>query len=180
MRVHMRVRERLCVELGAMRPDWNRWCIRRGMTVGEGVRQLIAGALGVHAEEARPQAEAQRTSTVEPRTRIEVRLTRAELEAVEQRAVMLGITSNRWIVALIRAQLTREPQFGAHEMQMLSNSNQQLVLISGWLGHLVREGCDAGFVSKGGNDVSAIREEIDVHLCVVAALIRANLDRWSR
>jgi len=55
----MRVRERLYVELGGMRPDWNRWCMRRGVTTGEGVRQLIAAALGADAEDTRAEAKVQ-------------------------------------------------------------------------------------------------------------------------
>ena len=106
----MRVRERLCVELGGMRRDWDRWCVRRGMTVGEGTRQLVAAALQADAGNGNPGIDANvRWSVVDdPRIRIELRLTAAELEAVESRAEASGLTANRWIVALIRAQLTHE------------------------------------------------------------------------
>lgn len=176
----MRVRERLCVELGGMRPDWNRWCVRRGLTHGEGVRQLIAAALGADAGDTKTEAEVQWTALEETRTRIEIRLTHAELEATQQRAAALGLTSNRWIVALIRAQLIREPQLGMKEMRLLSDSNQQLAVISRWLGQLAREGNEMYMVPHGGLDIGAIRDQIDVHLRAVAAVIRASLDRWSR
>jgi hypothetical protein len=180
MRVHMRVRERLCVELGGMRPDWNSWCMRRGLTPGEGVRQLIAAALGANTDDTRAEAEVDWITIGEPRTRIEIRLTHAELEMVERRAVALGLTSNRWIVALIRAQLLWEPQLGVEEMRLLSYSNQQLAVISQWLGQLAREGSAVHVVANGGSDIGAIRDQIDVHLRAVAAVIRANIDRWSR
>lgn len=176
----MRMRERLCVELGAMRPDWNRWCMHRDLTPAEGVRRLIAGA--VHADSTATVSDAQlRDSAIgEPRARIEIRLTHAELDEVEDRALRSGLTSNRWIVALIRAQLMREPQLDACEMRLLSDSNQQLAVISRWLGQLAREGSDARPASGGRSDIGAIRGTIDAHLRVVANVIRSNLDRWSR
>jgi len=175
-----RMRERLCVELGGMRSDWNRWCMSRGLTPGEGARQLIAAALGADADDTLAESEVNWIAINEPRIRIEIRVTHAELEAAEQRAEASGLTSNRWIVALIRAQLMREPQLGVHEMQLLSDSNQQLAAISRWLGHLAREGNEVRMVANGGSDLRALRDQIDVHLRAVATVIRANLDRWSR
>ncbi|WP_028359165.1 hypothetical protein [Burkholderia pseudomallei] len=178
----MRVRERLCVELGGMRRDWDRWCVRRGMTVGEGARQLIATALRADAGNWDPGIDADvRWSAVgDPRARIELRLTPAELEAVGLRAEASGLTANRWVVALIRAQLTHEPQLGAREMRLLSDSNLQLASISRWLGQLARDGRMARTGQDTSGDIGAIRGAIDAHLRVVVAVMRANLDRWSR
>jgi hypothetical protein len=180
MHMRTRMRERLCVELGEMRSDWNRWCVSRGLTPGEGARQLIAAALGADADDTQAESEIHWIAINEPRIRIEIRVTHAELEAAEQRAEASGLTSNRWIVALIRAQLMREPQLGVHEMQLLSDSNQQLAVISRWLGQLAREEIAVSMAPNGGRDIGAIRNQIDVHLRAVAAVIRANLDRWSR
>jgi hypothetical protein len=180
MPMRTRMRERLCVELGGTRSDWNRWCVSRGLTPGEGVRQLIAAALGAGADDIPAESEVHWIAINEPRIRIEIRVTHAELEAAEQRAEASGLTSNRWIVALIRAQLMREPQLGVHEMRLLSDSNQQLAVISRWLGHLAREGNGVHMVANGGRDLRAIRGQIDLHLRAVATVIRANLDRWSR
>ena len=99
---------------------------------------------------------------------------------MEQRAPAFGLTSNRWIVALIRAQLMREPQLGVQEMRLLSDSNQQLAVISRWLGELAREGRGAYIASNESGDIGAIRKQVDIHLRAVMAVIRANLDRWSR
>lgn len=178
----MRVRERLCVELGGMRPDWNRWCARRGMTVGEGARHLIAGAL--YEEDGRSQTGAEvevRWSGVgDPCARIEIRLTLAELEMVRQRAHAFSLTPNRWIAALIRANLMREPQLGMLEMRLLAESNQQLATIGRWLAQLVRDRGAACIESQESREVGVIRDRVDAHLHTVAAVIRANLDRWSR
>lgn len=178
----MRVRDRLCVELGGMRRDWDRWCVRRGLTVGEGARQLVAAALRAEAGNGDPGIDADvRWSAVgDPRIRIELRLTAAELEAVELRAEASGLTANRWIVALIRAQLTHEPQLGTREMRLLSDSNLQLASIGRWLGQLVRSDQIPRTGQDTSGDIEAIRRAIDAHLRDVVAVMRANLDRWSR
>jgi hypothetical protein len=176
----MRVRERLCVELRATRLDWNRWCVRRGLTPGEGLRQLIVTALRVEGGDKGGAAEVNSVAIDGARTRIEIRLTYAELEAVELRAAASGLTNNRWIVALIRAQLTREPQLGMQEMRLLAESNRQLAEIGRWLGHLARDGSQSTSASSGKCDVRVVRERIDEHLRTVVAVVRANLDRWSR
>lgn len=178
----MRVRERLCVELGSMRRDWDRWCVRRGLTVGEGARQLVAAALRADAgnDDLVIDADVRWSAVGDPRIRIELRLTAAEIEAVELRAEASGLTANRWIVALIRAQLTHEPQLGMREMRLLSDSNLQLASIGRWLGQLVRGGHISRTTQDGIGDIEAIRGAIDTHLRVVAAVMRANLDRWSR
>jgi hypothetical protein len=75
--------------------------------------------------------------------------------------------------------LTREPQLGEQEMHLLSASNLQLAVINRSLGQLARGG-GAGLTREELADFMSIREQIDAHLRVVAGVIRANLDRWSR
>ncbi|CAB3780288.1 plasmid stabilization protein [Paraburkholderia caffeinilytica] len=177
----MRVRERLCVELGAIRPRWDAWCTRRGVTAGDGVRQLIAAAVNAGLGDQPVAIESALVQAIvgESRSRIEIRLTVAERNAVELRAATWGLNSNRWIVALVRAQLSREPQLGEQEMNLLSASNLQLAAISRTLGQLMRGG-GAELTFQDRADFGGIREQIDAHLRAVAGVIRANLDRWSR
>ncbi|KWF32698.1 plasmid stabilization protein [Burkholderia diffusa] len=178
----MIVRERLCVDLGAVRLRWDDWCVRRGLTAGEGVRQLIAIAIrdDMNGESGAIIPGLPRPVVGELRTRIEIRLTAAELSAVEQRAAALGLSGNRWIVSLVRAQLTREPQLGEHELNALSASSQQLAGISRLLGQLARVGETELVHRELTSDWTDLRKQIDDHLRTAAAVIRANLDRWSR
>ncbi|WP_199542621.1 plasmid stabilization protein [Paraburkholderia kururiensis] len=178
----MHVRERLCVELAGLRADWEVWCARRGMTTGEGARQLITAALDAEgADSDVPVATGTRSSEVDgPRRRIEVRLTPAELEAVGKRAAASSVTLNRWIVALIRAHLTGEPQLGQVEMRLLSDSNQQLATVSRWLAQLARDAAAGRLTPDTESNIGAVRQLIGTHLRAVTALIRASLDRWSR
>lgn len=174
----MNTRARLCVELGPVKPRWEAWCARHGVTTGEGIRQLVYRSLD--QDEGLPDMHLEpdlRWVPVDgPRGRIEIRLTTEELAAARQRAFAAGLTINRWIVAVIRAQLVREPQLGEREMQLLADSNQRLVTIVTLLGRLQRHGDlrDATGMMEG------VRVVLDAHLRTVAHLLRANLDRWSR
>ncbi|NLP65100.1 plasmid stabilization protein [Paraburkholderia sacchari] len=175
-------RERLCVELGTARSRWDDWCAHRGLTAGEGVRQLIATAI---CDEADLESAATIWGLPQPvvgemRSRVEIRLTAAELSAVERCAAALGLSGNRWIVSLIRAQLTREPQLSNHELHALSLSTQQLAGISRLLGQLARAGGAELACHDLGCDWADMRKQIDDHLRATAAVIRTNLDRWSR
>lgn len=178
----MVVRERLCIELGAVRLRWDDWCARRGLTAGEGARQLIVAAVRDDGGEPPVMSGTGLPSPVvgEPRTRIEIRMTAAELAAVEQLAMASGLSGNRWIVSLVRAQLTREPQLGEHEMRALSASSQQLADINRVLSRLLRAGSSELIGSYWMMDWADIRDQIETHLQASAAMIRANLDRWSR
>ncbi|MBB5399384.1 MULTISPECIES: plasmid stabilization protein [Paraburkholderia] len=176
------MRERLCVELGAVRWRWDDWCTRRGLTAAEGVRQLIAVAVREDADEESGAIlpGLPRPVVGESRSRIEIRLTAAELGAIEHLAAALGLSGNRWIVSLIRAQLTKEPQLGEREMRALAVSSQQLAGISRLLGQLARA---SGTELSHRNlmiDWSEMRRHIEDHLRATAAVMRANLDRWSR
>lgn len=145
------------------------------------MRQLIAAAVNAEAGDRPVVIEFGLAQPIvgESRSRIEIRLTIAERKAVEHRAAAAGLNSNRWIVALVRAQLTREPQLGEQELLLLSASNQQLAVISRSLGQLAR-GSEAEIERQDRVDLWGVREQIDAHLRTVSGVIRANLDRWSR
>lgn len=173
------MRARLCVELGGLKPRWVAWCVRHEITSGEGVRQLVAAALDEEASSSRSSGAGivpRWTSVDAHRERIEIRLLADELDAVSERAAAAGFSANRWIVALIRAQLAREPQFGSHEMQLLAQSNQHLAVLYTMLGRR----SDAGRGQSAGRVPEDIVTAIEAHLHVVNRLLRANLDRWSR
>ncbi|MPV71479.1 plasmid stabilization protein [Burkholderia sp. BE17] len=178
----MVVRERLCVELGAIRWRWDDWCARRGVTAGEGVRQLIATAIRDDAdgESSTTMRRLPRPVVGEPRHRIEIRLTSVELNAVERCAAAMGLHSNRWVVSLVRAQLTREPQLGEPELSALFVSNQRLAEIARLLGQLARADETEPVPRDLMSEWAELRKRVDEHLRTAAAIMRANLDRWSR
>jgi hypothetical protein len=179
----MNARARLSIELGEVKPRWDDWCALHDVTPAEGVRQLILDA--VAADE--PQCRAGGTNVMPPsvgehRERLEIRLTASELHAVARQATTCGFTANRWVVALIRAQLTHVPQFGEQEMALLAASNHALARISRSLGPVIREVDRDGTAAVAGNArlLVGLKAQIDAHLRAVSDLLRANIDRWSR
>jgi hypothetical protein len=147
------------------------------MTAADGVRQLVHEVLCQDESlDGATGHERHHLVVNGHRERIEIRLTQAELEAARQRALVAGLNVNRWVVAVIRAQLVREPQLGEREMRLLADSNHQLATIVTLLGRLHAHGKarDAAHVLEG------VRAVIDTHLRTVTQVLRANLDRWSR
>lgn len=173
----MASRARLCVDLGPAKSRWEAWCAFHGVTAADGVRQLVHGVLSrEESSDGLPGCERHRLLVEGHRERVEIRLTQEELEAASHRALSSGLNVNRWMVAVIRAQLVHEPQLGEREMRLLADSNQHLATIVTLLGRLQARGdvCDAGRVLE---DTRAV---IDTHLRTVTQVLRVNLDRWSR
>jgi len=173
----MAKRARLCVELGRAKSRWEAWCALYGITEADAVRQLVHGVLSRdEPSDGTPWCERRHLLVEGHRERVEIRLTREELDAATQRALASGLNVNRWVVAVIRAQLVHEPQLGEREMRLLADSNQHLATIVTLLGRLQAHGGarDAGRVLE---DTRAV---IDTHLRTVMQVLRANLDRWSR
>lgn len=169
-----RIRARIAVELGALKPIWQARCAQRGVSAGEGIRQLVAESVEVALDP--PDTAAVLSVPSEPFVRIGVGLTPAEMDCVKALAQLHGFTANRWIAALVRAHLTGEPQLGNREMILLAQSNQQLAAIRTRLGELARSTSEGPAVS----DWERMRTVILMHLRFVAQLLQRNLDRWSR
>ncbi|SOE69174.1 hypothetical protein SAMN05414139_03482 [Burkholderia sp. D7] len=180
----MNARARLSIELGEVMPRWDDWCALHDVTRAEGVRQLILDAVAADEPECRVNCtDVMRSSHVgEHRERLEIGLSASELHAVRRQATRCGFTANRWVVALIRAQLTHAPQFGEQEMALLAASNHALARISRSLGPVIREVDRDGTAAVAGNArlLVELKAQIDTHLRAVSDLLRANIDRWSR
>ncbi|MFM0208092.1 plasmid stabilization protein [Paraburkholderia sediminicola] len=173
----MATRARLCVDLGRAKSRWEAWCALHGVTAADGVRQLVHGVLSQdESPDGAPGPEHRCLQVEGHRERVEIRLTLEELEVARRRAVTGGMNVNRWIVAVIRAQLVHEPQLGEREMRLLADSNQHLAMIMTLLGRLQASG--------GARDAAHVLEDmravINAHLRAVTQVLRANLDRWCR
>ena len=180
----MNARARLSIELGELMPRWDDWCALHHVTRAEGVRQLILDAVAADEPECRVNfTDVMRSFPVgEHRERLKIGLSASELHAIRRQATRCGFTANRWVVALIRAQLTHAPQFGEQEMALLAASNHALARISRSLGPVIREVDRDGAAAVAGNAhlLVELKAQIDAHLRAVSNLLRANIDRWSR
>jgi hypothetical protein len=177
-----RHRARISIELGALKPRWEDHCRSAGLSSVERIRQLVLDALGQGGTSGQPLLLQPFIDDDGVRRRVEVRLTPSEFGAVEKLSCLAGMSVNRWIVAMIRVQITGEPQFGGHEMTALAESNHQLAALGRNLNQIARALNTApdGFACHRLDVLQTLRADIDHHLDTVVSLIRANLERWSR
>jgi hypothetical protein len=119
------------IDLLGLKDQWLAWCASQGATPSQAFRAIVQRLTGssdpVIATPA-PEAAPLRTAPPGEATvqRISLRLTASELDAVVQRAGVAAMTPSRWIRALVRSHLTREPQFGDRELEAVIQSTTQL------------------------------------------------------
>jgi hypothetical protein len=177
-RQRVRTRARLAVELGPLKAQWEAYCQRTGVSASEAVRLLVGRELGSVSHTAQRFVPADIGA---PRQRIEIRLTPNEFVALRDVADATGFSVNRWLVAMVRAQLASEPQFGQHELAVLAASNSQLAAIGRNLNQIARALNAHELVEAYRLKVlETLKTEVDTHLDAVNRIIRANLDRWNR
>jgi hypothetical protein len=173
-----RHRVRLGVELGVLKSPWEAHCRRTGTTPSEAIRLLVSQTLGVATF---PAGGAGPLDHQASRHRIEIRLTQGEYIAMQDVASTAGFSVNRWIVAMIRAQLSFEPQLGEQELRVLAASNSQLAAIGRNLNQIARALNAGDRVEPYRFKVlETLKHEIDGHLDRVNQMIQANVDRWGR
>lgn len=149
----------------------------KGQGVGETLRAVMGHMLKNSNGSGSPDIE--KHSPDKSRVRIEIRLTASEKVAVQRIADQSGTSASKWVSDLVRAYVTREPQFGMHELQVLGDSNSQLRAIGRNLNQIA-------FAMNRGDDhpddvekvVSKLSITIEDHTEKVYAIIRSNLERW--
>lgn len=170
--------DRIDVPLGDMKGEFTVWCQRQGVTVNDAVRQMVARVLGTDVRQL-PRIE---SVDGDGRVSIKVQFSQGEYEAVSRTAAHMGFTMSRFLVAMVRAQITGDPQLGARELAALEASNYQLAAIGRNLNQIARA-LNAQPVATQAHRlalVDALRGEIDIHLKTVHDMQRANLARWRR
>jgi hypothetical protein len=115
------------------------------------------------------------------RVQVKIGLTPEENASVVQLAQSHGAVRTTWIVNLIRAHITREPQFVAPEIDALMESNRQVAAIGRNLNQIARHlnlnpnACYPISVES----IIALAQELREHRTSVARLLEANLNRWG-
>ena len=171
--------DRIDVSLGDMKDEFTVWCQRQDVTVNDAVRQMVARVLGADVRQLPHVASA----NGDERVSVKVQFSAGEYEAVRLVAQRMGFTLSRFLVAMVRAQVTGRPQLGEREVDVLETSNYQLAAIGRNLNQLARTlNANPALAAQRGRliVVGALRREIDAHLKAVHDMQRANLARWRR
>ena len=175
----------LTVELGKYKAQWIRFCKGRNEKPGAAIRRIIAELLAKQEGSAAPSTT-ETTETIvgtpdHTRIRSEIRLTRSERAKLEEMAEANGLTVNQYLVNLARSHILRQPQFGIKELDVLSESNVQLLALGRNLNQIARALNAENPIQHRPTvrDIKALSDKIYKHAGSVSQLINANLERWQ-
>lgn len=164
---------RLSTELKA---EWDSYCRSKGELPSHAIRTVIRHLLKQTGESCHFQAVQEDPDGT--KSRIELRLSASEREAIERIAGQVGTSSNKWISDLVRAYLTHEPQLGMQELQVIGESNQQLRAIGRNLNQIAHALNRDQRERNTAWTAEQLVEVINRHTESVHAAIRSNLERW--
>jgi len=173
------------MDLLAYKQPWLDWCRASGVTPSDGLRQIVArlvtgqGRATTSPIAARPAPGAP-TKDERPTVRKEISLTAAELAQVEALAHEEGFSVSRWLVATVRARLTGTRPLGQRELEVLRQSNAQLLAVGRNLNQIAKAlnqtPQDRSFYSVA--QVEALGAQIKAHSVAVANVMAEDLRRW--
>lgn len=164
---------------GDLKRRWQALCRRQGSTPSDGLRQVIVRLLNSSAADTSPTPSTHEQPDTS-RRRLELRLTETEYARIEALALQQGMSANRWVIHLIRANLSGEPQFGMTELRTLGESNSRLLAIGRNLNQIARH-MNAGRTLETvvtAERIDTLTRHIKNHTAQVAEIMRANIDRW--
>lgn len=184
-------------EIGDLKEPWEAYCRAHNIDSGPALCQVIQKLTGADPskmpQSARNKTQLQAKGPAEPYTvregtekqrhRIYLSLTESEKLAVEAQAEADGFKKDTaWVIALIRARLTSQPQFGSREVELLGESNHQLLAIGRNLNQIAHALNAAKGKSINAYDVELVEELADAvkrHVRKVGDALRASIHRWT-
>ena len=174
--------KRLHVDLGPLKDPWQAYCTANGLTPSQATREVIRKLIQHSPAKLAPATELQGTRDPGGRKiRKEVRLTESEARHAERMAAAAGFSVPMWIAALVRAQLTQNPQFGQKEQELLGESNYQLLALGRNLNQIAKS------LNTTPEDrrvyridqIDDLRTSIKAHVKRVAAAMQSITERWK-
>lgn len=153
--------------LGDLKPLFLEQCRVQGISASEGLRRLVVAALSSDEPSFRVEVEPREALSAS----ILIRVTPSELAAARSCAMVSGLSLQKWVGALLRGYLTRLPQFGQQELELLGESNRRLAILARNLREFVT-------IADGRETVDATLTEIKDHIRQVALVMVGNRERW--
>ncbi len=175
------IRTTVLIDLRGEKQAWVAWCARQGLSQAAALRRIVSRLTESDAK-ARPAPLRHSVGPGERGAkRVSLRLTASELQAAHERAAGEGLTPSRWVVGLVRAILTQEPQLSSAELAELRRSNSALQAVGRNLNQ-VAKGLNispkASLVVKA-DLIETIDKAIKGHTEIVAKVLAANVQRWK-
>lgn len=183
-------------EIGSLKEPWEAYCKANGVSSGEALCRVIQKLTGADTSKLPKSATRSEAKVTNPtgvlstregiekkRHRIYLSLTASENKAVEARAKADGFDkSAAWVIALVRAKLTSQPQFSMQEIDILGESNHQLLMIGRNLNQVARALNVTPGRSTGQFDaelIGTLTNSVKEHVKKVGNVLRAAVYRWT-
>lgn len=170
------------IHLGAdLKARWEDFCLALCKSPGAAIKEAIEEQLAQAAANPDPKIYQQvaEASTCEAKQRFEILLTASEKAALKDRAHLERCSMRRWIIDAIRVGLTHEPQFGMNEIEVLGESNYQLLAVGRNLNQIARHLNSGAYEPVTVERIEALSRLIEKHTEIVSQAIRASLERWD-
>lgn len=173
----------LSVRLGSdLKARWRAYCktINRepSTAIKEAIELQLAKVDGTQSP-GKVYRQVTEAPSTEKKKRFEVLLTPSEKAALLERAAQDGSSPRRWVVAALRAGLTKEPQFAMREIDALGESNYQLLAIGRNLNQIAKRLNEGGKSGPAVEAIEQLRATIKAHTDQVSRAMRASLERWD-
>ena len=166
--------------LGALKKPWEKYCKGVGKKPGAAIKEAIQQQLKKAEMLPEPKTFKQVDKIDEgPKKRFEILLTGTEKKALIERAESEMCSPRTWVVDAIRVGLTNEPHFTMKEVEILGNSNYQLLAIGRNLNQIAKQLNEKKQYPVSVELIHNLRNEIDKHTDIVSKAIAANLERWT-
>lgn len=168
------------IHLGELKTPWIEYCSSVGKKPGAALREAIEKQLaGLQADKARTVFTQVEDTSRKPKKRFEILLTVSEREALEIRAKEAGSSVRQFIVDAVRATLTHEPQYSMKEIEILGESNYQLLAIGRNLNQIARRLNEGKYEPVTVERIEELSKSLRQHAKKVSDTIGANIERWN-
>jgi len=173
---------RLAVDLKALHEPWTHWCATRGLTPSEAVRQVLTAVLkGNPPPNATPDPSDFAVAAGDRRRRVEIRIPEAEFLALAFAAEREGMSVPRWIIGVVRTQLSGDQLYTDREVECLARSNQLLLALGRHINQIAynmnqRVDTDALTLAQ----IEYVAKFLKTHVAEVATLLHASRRRWRK
>ncbi len=169
------------LHLGSLKEPWEDYCKSIGKLPGAALKEAIKQQLKKAEMLPKPKELKQTKAKMdnEPKKRFEILLTASEKKALIERAESELCSPRQWTVDAIRVGLTKEPQFGMKEIELLGDSNYQLLAIGRNLNQIAKQLNEKKIYPVSVELIEILRKEINKHTDKVSQAISASLERWT-
>lgn len=168
------------IYLGDLKAPWVEYCSPVGKKPGAALREAIEKQL-VGLQIGRPKTVFKPVEEVQHKAkkRFEIMLTDSERNALATRANEENCSGRQFVIDALRAALTHEPQLSMKEIEILGESNFQLLAVGRNLNQIARFLNEGKYEPVTVESMEELKKFIDVNVQKESDSIRKNTERWS-